>query len=325
MSVKYDAVLVVSFGGPETPEDVMPFLENVTRGRGVPRARLEEVAEHYFHFGGKSPINSQVDELIAALRNELAARGPDLPVYLGNRNWHPYLPDTMRRMRDEGVKRALAVVTSAWSSYSSCRQYLENIESARAAAGEGAPVIDKLRVFGTEPGFIEAMAERARVPVEKLPDAEVLFTAHSIPVSMARTSRYEEQLRDASARVAELAGVNSWRLVWQSRSGPPQVPWLEPDILDVLRESPAKEVVIVPIGFLSDHMEVLYDLDYEARRLCAELGIRMERAATVGTHPVFIGMLGDLIRERVREEKSDWPDVCPADCCPAPQRPARST
>jgi ferrochelatase len=325
MGVKYDAILVVSFGGPERPEDVMPFLENVSRGRGVPRERLEEVAEHYYRFGGKSPINEQVEELIAALKGELAGRGPALPIYLGNRNWRPYLSDTMQRMRDDGVRRALAIVTSAWSSYSSCRQYLENIEAARAAAGGGVPVVDKLRVFGNEPAFIEAMADRVKVSVGKLPGAEVLFTAHSIPASMARVSRYEGQLREASGRVAELAGVGSWRLVWQSRSGPPSIPWLEPDILDALRAIRGGQVVIAPIGFLSDHMEVLYDLDCEARALCDELGIRMERAATVGTHPRFVQLLGDLIRERVRDEKTDWPDVCPADCCPAPQRPGRPT
>jgi ferrochelatase len=323
MSVSYDAILVVSFGGPYKPEDVIPFLENVTRGRGVPRERLEEVAEHYYHFGGASPINAQTDALVEALRRELNERGPRIPVYLGNRNWHPYLADTMRQMQADGVKRALAVATSAWSSYSSCRQYLENIAAARAEVGEGAPLVDKLRVFGLESGFIDAMTDGVRAALGRNPGAEVLFTAHSIPQSMARSSRYEAQLREASERVVTLAGADRWRLVWQSRSGPPQVPWLEPDVLDTLRELPrGARVVIAPIGFLSDHMEVLYDLDYEARHLCDELGISMERAPTVGTHPVFVRMLGDLIRARAAAPVSEWPDVCPADCCPAPVRPA---
>ena len=325
MPVNYDAILVVGFGGPYQPDDVIPFLENVTRGRGVPKERLLEVAEHYYHFGGASPINAQTDALVEALRGELTARGPQVPVYLGNRNWHPFLADTMGRMKADGVKRALAIATSAWSSYSSCRQYLENIAAAQVAVGEAAPVVDKLRVFGTEAGFIEAMAEQVRAALAQAPGAEILFTAHSIPESMARTSRYEAQLREASERVAALAGGAKWRLVWQSRSGPPTVPWLEPDILDALRgiasEQPGAKVVIAPIGFLSDHMEVLYDLDYEARQLCDELGLTMVRAGTVGTHPRFIRMLGDLIRARAENAASDWPDACPADCCPAPVRP----
>jgi protoporphyrin/coproporphyrin ferrochelatase len=314
----YDAVLVVSFGGPYQPDDVMPFLENVTRGRGVPRERLAEVAEHYYHFGGASPINAQTDALVEALKVEL---GEGMPVYLGNRNWTPFLSDTMQQMKADGVKRALAVVTSAWSSYSSCRQYRENIAAAQAAVGEGAPVVDKVRVYGTEAGFIDAMADRVREALEQNPGAEILFTAHSIPQSMANNSRYETQLREASGRVAALAGGAQWRLVWQSRSGPPTVPWLEPDILDTLKQMPGAHVVIAPIGFLSDHMEVMYDLDYEAKHLCEELGITMVRAGTVGTHPKFLRMLGDLMRARMASEFTEWPDVCPADCCPAPVRP----
>jgi len=339
MPVPYDAILVLGFGGPYQPDDVMPFLENVTRGRGVPRERLAEVAEHYYHFGGASPINAQTEALVEALRGELAAHGPQLPVYLGTRNWHPYLADTLRKMKADGVKRALAVATSAWSSYSSCRQYRENILAAQAEVGKessdgAAPVVDKLRVFGTEAGFVEAMADRLRDALAQAASlngkaAEVLFTAHSIPQSMARTSRYEGQLREASERTAALAGASKWRLVWQSRSGPPTVPWLEPDILDTLKaiasEQPGAKVVIAPIGFLSDHMEVLYDLDYEAKHLCDELGITMVRAGTVGTHPRFLKMLGELIRARADAAASGlelgWPDVCPADCCPAPVRP----
>jgi ferrochelatase len=321
MNVPYDAILVVSFGGPYQPGDVIPFLENVTRGRGVPPERLLEVAEHYYHFGGASPINEQTNALVAALREELAASGPAIPVYLGNRNWHPYLADTLRQMKEDGVQCALAVATSAWSSYSSCRQYLENIASAATTVPGIA--VDKLRVFGTEDGFVDAMGDRLGEALAGFPGATVLFTAHSIPQSMARTSKYEGQLREASARVAARNGVAAWRLVWQSRSGPPTVPWLEPDILDVLRDMPSgSKVVIAPIGFLSDHMEVKYDLDYEAKALCEQRGIEMRRAATVGTHPKFITMLGALIRQREAGIASTWPDVCPADCCPAPVRPA---
>jgi protoporphyrin/coproporphyrin ferrochelatase len=334
LTVGYDAILVVGFGGPYGPDDVLPFLENVTRGRGVPRERLLEVAGHYHHFGGASPINEQTQALVEALRAELEAHGPRIPVYLGNRNWHPLLGDTVKQMAADGVKRALAVATSAWSSYSSCRQYLENIAGACAGlcdeAGAAAVQIDKVRVFGTEPGFIAAMAERVADALVQLPGAEVIFTAHSIPQSMARSSRYEEQLRAASAEVAARAGAVGWRMAWQSRSGPPTVPWLEPDISEVLQqtaaERPGARLVIAPIGFLSDHMEVLYDLDYEAQERCNELDLAMVRAATVGTHPAFIGLLGELIRKRAAafEEGTplEWPDVCPADCCPAPVRPA---
>lgn len=335
----YDAVLLVSFGGPDGPDDVIPFLENVLRGRNVPRERMLEVAEHYYHFGGKSPINEQNQALLTALRTELEARGPHLPVYWGNRNWHPMLTDTLREMADAGVKRALAFVTSGFSCYSGCRQYRENIAAAREALGDRAPVVDKIRVFFNHPGFVGPMARTVRSAAERLgggTDLPVLFTAHSIPMSMAETSKYVNQLTEASRLVAEQAGLTNWRLVYQSRSGPPTQPWLEPDVCDTIRELAAKgtkKLVIAPVGFISDHMEVLYDLDTEAANLCQELGIEMVRAATAGTAPEFIGMIRDLIAERAwnlpdRVAIGLLPashDVCPLDCCPPPptRRPER--
>ena len=317
----YDALLLVSFGGPERREDVIPFLENVLRGRNVPRERMLQVAQHYYDFDGRTPINAQNRALIAALTREFAERGPRLPVYFGNRNWHPLLPDTLRQMASDGVTRALAFVTSAFSSYSGCRQYRENIQQA------GGPPVDKLRVFYNHPKFISAVADRCRPALAALPGAELIFTAHSIPLSMARTSRYEEQLRKSCRLVAAHLGLSRWRLVYQSRSGPPTQPWLEPDIGDYLKQADTKEVVIAPIGFLSDHMEVIYDLDTEARHLCESLGIRMARAATVGVHPEFVSMIRDLVLERTAGsprlalgDDGPSPDVCPADCCPAPSR-----
>jgi ferrochelatase len=341
MLESYDALLVVSFGGPDGPDDVLPFLENVLRGRNVPRERILEVAEHYYHFGGRSPINDQNRRLIAAIERELAEHSPPLPVYWGNRNWHPLLADTLRKMADDGVRRALAFVTSAFSSYSGCRQYREDIARAQQEVGTAAPQVDKLRVFFNHPGFIEPMVEHTRGALEQVPsdrrdEARLVFTAHSIPLAMAVGCRYEEQLREACRLVAEGVRRDDWHLVYQSRSGPPQQPWLEPDIGDFLlhvaeflrnSESAVSEklpyVVIVPIGFISDHLEVLYDLDTEARQLCEELGIHMVRAATVGTHPRFVRMIRELIEERL----SDSPrrlalgtlgpnhDVCPDDCC----------
>jgi ferrochelatase len=335
----YDALIVVSFGGPEGPADVMPFLENVLRGRNVPRERMLEVAEHYQHFGGKSPINEQNRALITALREELDRRGPRLPVYWGNRNWHPFLADTIREMAAAGVKRALAFVTSAYSSYSGCRQYRENIAAACGQVGENAPRIDKLRVFFNHPGFIGPMAVNVRAALDHFPAAsrdavQVLFTAHSIPQSMSDGCRYAAQLSEACRLVAETAGIGaSWRLVFQSRSGPPSQPWLEPDVCDAIRELHAAgntRLVVAPIGFISDHMEVLYDLDTEAAALCGELGVQMIRAATVGTHPDFVAMVRDLVAERTgllagRQAIGALPashDVCPLDCCLPPARPA---
>lgn len=330
----YDAILFVSFGGPEGRDEVMPFLENVLRGRNVPRERMLEVAEHYQHFGGVSPINAQNRALIEAVREEVRGTGVDLPIYFGNRNWRPFLADALRQMRDDGVRRALAFFTSALSSYSGCRQYRENIEAARAEIGEDAPVVEKLRVFYNHPGFIEPMAERVsaaldRFSPEERASARVLFTAHSIPMSMAANCAYEAQFREVSRLVAERCGVDAsrWQLAYQSRSGPPTQPWLEPDVGDVLREIAATKatsnIVIAPIGFISDHMEVMYDLDFEAAAICKELGLKMSRAGTVGTHPRFVRMIRELVEERVSEQPvrlalgADGPghDVCPADCC----------
>lgn len=302
--MSYQAVLLVAFGGPEGPDDVMPFLENVVRGRNIPRERLLEVAEHYRHFGGKSPLNDQNRELIAALTAELRAAGLDMPVYLGNRNWHPFFEETLRQMAADGVEQALGLYTTPYGSYSSCRQYRENLEQA-ALHVEGAPQIDKIRHFFDHPGFIEATAELTRQALATLPaDATLLFSAHSIPVEMAASAPYVRQLEETCRLVAERVGRPDWKLVWQSRSGPPHQPWLEPDILDVLKElheaGSLQGAAVVPIGFLSDHMEVLFDLDTEAKDLCAELGVPFARAATVHTHPRFVQGLRELVEERVR-------------------------
>jgi len=335
----YDALLVVSFGGPEKLEDVLPFLENVTRGRNIPRERLLEVAEHYYHFGGKSPINDQNRALIAALRNELDAANIKLPIYWGNRNWHPFLADALYEMRADGVKNALAFITSAYSSYSGCRQYRENIAAAQAEVGEGAPKIDKLRVFYNHPGFIEASADRIREAASQfasangLKDIHLLVSAHSIPCSMAETSDYEKQLRETARLVTEAVGITNWDLVYQSRSGPPTQPWLGPDILDHLRGLHGRginNVLVAPLGFISDHMEVLYDLDTEAMDLGKQLGMNLVRAATVGTHPAFIRAVRQLIQERLSPDEPKEAvgrfgpnyDVCPENCCPPPQRTA---
>jgi protoporphyrin/coproporphyrin ferrochelatase len=333
----YDALIVVSFGGPEGRDDVMPFLENVARGRAVPRERLLEVAEHYFHFGGVSPINAQNRALLDALRAELGARGPALPIYWGNRNWHPFLAETLRRMAADGVRRALAFVTSAFASYSSCRQYLEDIARARAELGPAAPVVDKLRLFWNHPGFIEPMVERVETALDALPadsraGAHLAFTAHSIPLAMAETSAYQAQLAAACALVGErLARRRPWRLVYQSRSGPPAVPWLGPDIgehLAALHAEGATDVVVAPIGFVSDHLEVRWDLDTEAAARARDLGLRFVRAETVGLHPRFVAMIRELVLERTagaprRALGADGsaPDDCAPDCCPAPARP----
>jgi ferrochelatase len=319
----------------------LPFLENVTRGRNIPRERLLQVAEHYHHCGGASPINAQVRELIEALRAELRRHGIRLPIYWGNRNWHPLLADTLREMAGAGEKRALAVVLAAYSSYSSCRQYREDIERARDEVGPTAPEIDKVRVFYNHPEFISANSDRvrealARVPPEERAGVHLAFTAHSIPTSMARGSSYEVQLEEACQLVADDLGWprSRWALVYQSRSGRPQDPWLGPDILDhlrLLKEQGQTRVIIHPIGFLSDHMEVLYDLDEEARDLCEELGLAMLRSRTVGTHRGFVRMLRELIDERVAhapvEERravgrfGPSHDTCPDDCCTPPSRP----
>ncbi len=327
----YDAILVISFGGPEGMDDVMPFLETVLRGRNVPRERMLTVAKHYELFGGVSPINAQNRKLIAALNQELEAKGPRLPVYFGNRNWHPMLADTLRKMCDDGVKNALAFVTSAYSSYSSCRQYLEDIERTRESVGPAAPRIEKLRAFYNHPGFIEANVANLQAALDQIPEQQrsqtrVVFTAHSIPQSMANNCDYESQLRETSRLVAETAGIERWQLVFQSRSGSPSQPWLGPDICDHLRElqsNGAKDVVIAPIGFVSDHMEIIYDLDTEAGILCQQLGLNMIRAATAGKHQLFIEMIRELIMERVDPEtprrslgtRGPRNDSCAPGCC----------
>lgn len=334
-----DAILIVSFGGPEQAADVLPFLENVTRGRNIPRERLLEVAEHYYALGGKSPINEQCRALVVALRNELDRHGISLPIYWGNRNWHPMLADTLCEMRDDGVKHALAFVTSPYSSYSGCRQYRQNIAAAQAEVGQGAPQVDKLRVFYNHPGFIEASTDRVRQTLSECFENEtdgvrLVISAHSIPSSMAETSDYEAQLRETSRLVAAATGFRRRDLVFQSRSGPPGQPWLGPDILDHLRSlhrEGVKNVLVAPLGFVSDHVEVVYDLDTEALRVATELGMKMARSATVGTHSAFVKMIRLLIAERLSPNEPKLAigtfgpshDLCRVDCCPAAQRAGR--
>lgn len=332
LSPPIDAIVLISFGGPERREDVLPFLENVVRGRRVPEERLLEVAEHYDLFDGVSPINGENRALLAALLAELNAHGRTIPVYWGNRNWHPLLEDTVAEMAADGVRHALALVTSAFGSYSGCRQYLEDIDRAVEAAGPSAPRIDKLRLFYNHPGFIEAMADRVRQGLETLPaerrgEAVVVFTAHSVPIAMADAGPYVAQLHEACRLTAEQAGCGPWQLAYQSRSGPPQQAWIEPDVGDWLlerhRQSPVESLIVVPIGFLCDHIEVVYDLDVELAALCDELGINMVRCGTVGRHPRFVAMVRELIEERLDPSRPRqvigrfpaWPDQCPPGCC----------
>jgi ferrochelatase len=308
----YDAVLVISFGGPEKRDDVIPFLQNVLRGRNVPHERLLAVAEHYYHFDGVSPINQQCRDLIEALKKEI-----ELPVYWGNRNWTPFLADTVQQMKTDGIRRAIAIATSAFGSYSGCRQYREDIDAARAGI-EGAPEIDKVPPYWNRPGFIETMCERVREALEKLPGAEVVYTAHSIPVSMALASPYELQLKTAAGLVNTQLRLGEPILAYQSRSGPPGQPWLEPDILDYMRRTEARKLIVVPIGFLSDHMEVMYDLDLEAAGLAKERGIEFVRAGTPGTHPRFVTGLACMVRD-VRE--NGFTQCSPACCQPVVSPP----
>lgn len=331
-----DAILYLSFGGPEGQDDVLPFLERVTAGRGIPRERLEEVGEHYRLFGGVSPINAQNRAVIGSLEAVLERDGPDLPVYFGNRNWEPLLTDTLRRMADDGVRRAAAFVTSAFSSFSGCRQYRQDIAAAREEVGPDAPEILKLRVFYDHPGFIEPQANRVNIALHAIPedrraDARIVYTAHSIPLAMAETSAYVAQLEEACRLVSQRLVVDADHdLVYQSRSGPPSVPWLEPDILDhleVLAGSAIRDVVVVPIGFVSDHLEVAFDLDIEAAACAAELGLNMVRAGTVGADPAYVRMIRDLVVERMEAEPrrpslgelGPWHDICASDCCPPPR------
>jgi protoporphyrin/coproporphyrin ferrochelatase len=304
------AFLLVSFGGPQGRDDVLPFLRNVTAGRGVPDERLAKVAEHYFLFDGISPINAQCRDLLDAITKDFAAGGIDLPVYWGNRNWGPYLPDTMAAMARDGISRVIAFATSAYSSFSSCRQYLDDIDRARASVGASAPDVLKIPPYYRHRGFIGAFTAAAasalaRLPADLAERAELVFTAHSIPAAMASTSgpaggAYPAQLKEASGLVAAALGRANWRLAYQSRSGPPSVPWLGPDINDCLTDLAENEscpaICIIPIGFVSDHMEVRFDLDVEAARTASRLGLPMVRAATPGTDPGFVSMISELVR-----------------------------
>ncbi len=350
----YDALLLVSFGGPEKPEDVVPFLENVTRGRGVSRERLEEVGEHYFAFGGRSPINDQNRMFIAAVEQDLASAGLDVPVYWGNRNWDPFLIDTVRRMERDGVRRAACLVTSAYSSYSGCRQYRENLADAVAEVGRGAPRLDRLRHYFNHPGFLEPNVDATLAAIAELGeavrhDARLLFVTHSIPTAMndvagpdggAYVAQHRSVAEEIVERIRQETGHRyASELVFCSRSGPPQVPWLEPDVNDRLEElarDGVRGVVVVPVGFVSDHMEVVYDLDTEAAASADKLGLEFSRAATAGVDPRFVAMVRDLLLERAAVERGEdvaraavgsrppsW-DVCPLGCCANPRghRPA---
>ena len=306
-AVPFDAILLLSFGGPEGPDDVLPFLEKVTAGRGVSQERLEIVARQYDTFDGVSPLNAQCRRIRAALEDALALAGHPLPVYWGNRNWIPFLPDVVEKMAQDGVSRALAVATSAYRSYSGCRQYRDDLDRACAEVGMSAPVIDKIRPFYDHPTFIDLFAAATEVALARLDkrDVHLVFTAHSIPESMADAFDYQAQVNQVARLVAERAAPGiPWSVAWQSRSGPPSIPWLEPDINDELRRvaaSGASNVIIVPIGFVSDHMEVLFDLDVKAAATARSLGLTLERAVTPGTRPEpeFIDMLVELIRERI--------------------------
>ena len=317
--MRFDALLLLSFGGPDGPDDVRPFLANVLKGRPVPPERVEQVAANYMLFGGRSPINDHNRELLAALRAVM-----DRPVYWGNRNWHPFLADTLARMRDDGIGRAAVFATSAYSSYSGCRQYIEDMERARSEVGSGAPELVKLRPFFDHPGFYGPLTEGLAAAVADAgPDAPVLMSAHSIPESMAATCDYQSQLAATAARVAAGAGVpaDRWRQVYQSRSGPPGQPWLGPDVLEAIGELPdgTPSVVVAPIGFVSDHMEVVYDLDTAAAAAARARGIRLVRSATPGAHPAFVAVAVDLLAEL--EAAGGVPSWCRPGCCPAPRRP----
>jgi len=311
--MSYDAVLVLSFGGPEGPDDVMPFLRNVV-GNRVPEERLRKVAAHYDHFGGVSPINERTAELADALRVKLAEDGPALPVYWGNRFWRPLLSDTLERMRDDGVKRAVAFCTTALSSPAGCRNYFDDIVASRAKV-EGAPVIDKIRPFALREGYVETCVARLREALSELDGDDpphVFFSAHSIPSEMAEGCDYEREMQALGVMVAERCGIANWRIVYQSRSGRPGTPWLEPDVCDALEElERGASVIVAPFGFVADHMEVVWDLDEEARAKAEELGLRFVRARTANAHPTFVQLVRDLVAERLEK----GPAPCPPDCC----------
>lgn len=352
--VAYDGILLAGFGGPEGQEDVIPFLRNVTRGRGIPDERLEEVAHHYRHFGGVSPINGQNRALKAALESELAARGIDLPVYWGNRNWAPYLEEVVTEASAQGHNTLLAFATSAYSSFSSCRQYREDFARVLEETGLGDTVtIDKIRPFYDHPGFVDAFETGVRDAVATFladgiaaADIQILFSTHSIPTDDAvRSGSRDIDWGDGGAYAAQHLAVAawvmdrvrqtipeasevSWELVYQSRSGPPSQPWLEPDVCDVIEELPArgrKAVAVVPVGFMSDHMEVLWDLDTEASEAAEEAGLAFTRTPTPGVSPAFVTGIVDLIEERLQgRPNEDRPhvtalpggfDVCRPGCC----------
>lgn len=342
------ALLLVSFGGPEAPEEVVPFLQRVTAGRGIPEERLRVVGQHYFDRGGVSPINAQCRALIGELESAFSDRGIDMPIYWGNRNSAPFLDDTVAAMAADGITHAYAFVTSAYSSYSGCRQYRENIEAARQLTGPQAPVIDKLRVYFNHPGFVEPLADRLHAalgdpaledpglgdPSVSPERTHVFFTAHSIPSASAATCDYEQQVRDAAALVVErVPSVVSWSVAWQSRSGPPSMPWLEPDICDAiaaLDRSAIDRVVVVPSGFVSDHMEVIQDLDTDAAAAADAAGLDFARVETSSTDPRFVDMVIELLTEQIASTVPVAlgplglvPTQCSETCCPAPRRPVR--
>ncbi len=347
----YDGVLLLSFGGPQEPADVMPFLRNVTIGRGIPEERLAQVAEHYLHFGGRSPINDQNRALLEAIRAELTSRGLNLPMYWGNRNWAPFVADALREAYDDGVRRMLAIVTSAYPSYSGCRQYREDLaEALIELAGENRElVVDKVRHYCNHPGFIAPVVDAVVAGAADVPaGSRIVFVTHSIPVEMDQLAgpggaAYTSSHRDACQVTARLAARRlgydpEWDLVFCSRSGAASQPWLEPDIGDhlaALADAGVPGVVVVPIGFVSDHMEVVFDLDAEAELTAATLGLPFVRVATAGVDPRFVAGLADLLCERAAAERGEqperptlgehgpWHDVCPAGCCPNPRNPER--
>jgi ferrochelatase len=354
--MNYDAVLLTSFGGPEKSDEVMPFLERVTAGRGIPHERLEEVSHHYLAFGGVSPINEQNRELQAHLREELKERNIDIPLYLGNRNSQPFFADVLREIYSDGHRRILSIVTSAYSSYSGCRQYRENLFQALTDADlEGHLTIDKMRHYFDHPGFVLPFAKGVTNALKTLADegftsadTHIFFTTHSIPISMAQTSGpenmrgssqegiYVAQHNATAKAIMEIASKDTaspppiWSLVYQSRSGAPHMPWLEPDIGDSLRASSTlgtRAVVVVPIGFVSDHIEVVWDLDNEAKAITDEENLRFIRVSTPGKSKEFVAGLVDLLEERLTNATrkalsplGPWADFCSADCCPNPRR-----
>jgi ferrochelatase len=302
---KCDAVLMIGFGGPTRADEVRPFLDNVLRGRPIPRERFEEVAHHYDLLGGRSPYNDLTMRQAAALRTELAKKSAGVPVAVGMRNWQPYVADAMRGLADGGARRVLGFIMAAHRSEASFERYLATVNDARAALGEAAPEVVYPEPWHDHPLFTTAVASRAREAYSRLefPErsrARLIFTAHSIPIAMAQAGRYVEQLTQSARIVAADLGIDTWQFAYQSRSGSPRDAWLEPDIKETLRNLDAKIAVVVPIGFLCDHVEVLYDLDIEAAQVARAAGIRMERAPTVGDHPLFIEMMASIVAAHSR-------------------------